>query len=93
MSGGSRMTGHDATGWAIDVMTAWTDQDDQAFVHERIATYLAEPDGASRLITGLVNLSGLLMSGLEVTTGKAPPEILRAIGSTIARHPQPHSQG
>ncbi|TRW88032.1 hypothetical protein FK535_06305 [Mycolicibacterium sp. 018/SC-01/001] len=76
------------TRWAIDVMTAWT-EDDCAFYQQRVHTYLAEPHGDTGLITGLVNLTGLLLSGMEVTTGKTPAEILSAIASTIARHSPP----
>lgn len=83
------------TRWAIDVMTAWVDHDrDSDFVHERIDAYSAEPDGYPGLITGLINLSGLLLMGLEVSMGTSTPEILQAIASTVARHdPSPTVEG
>ncbi|BBZ28873.1 hypothetical protein MMAD_31680 [Mycolicibacterium madagascariense] len=77
----------DKTRWAIDVMTAWThDGHDTDFWQERIAAYLSEPEGYEGLITGLVNLSGLLLMGMEVTTGKSTPEVLQAIASTVSRN-------
>ncbi len=82
------MADDEKTLWAIDVMTAWT-EDDCAFYQQRVDTYLAEPHGDTGLITGLVNLTGLLLSGMEVTTGKTPAAILAAIASTIARDGTP----
>ena len=46
--------------WAIDVMTAWAQGGGTGFVHDRVDSYLAEPQGHPGLITGLINLSGLL---------------------------------
>ena len=83
------MADDDKTRWAIDVMTAWTQDQDTAFMHERINAYLTEPEGSSGLITGLVNLSGLLLMGMGVTTGKTTRETLQAIASTVARSGQP----
>lgn len=83
------MADDEKTRWAIDVMTAWTQDPGCEFLHERIHTYLAEPQGSPGLITGLVNLSGLLLMGMEATTGRAGPEILQAIASTLARQGQP----
>jgi hypothetical protein len=84
------MTDDEKTRWAIGVMTAWADQDSGSdFVHERIDAYLAEPEGCSGLITGLMNLSGLLLMGMEVSTGKSTPEILQAIASTVTRQGRP----
>lgn len=82
------MADDDKTRWAIDVVTAWTHGDND-FMHERIDAYLAEPDGRAGLITGLVNLSGLLLSGMELTTGKNTSEVLQAIASTVARQGRP----
>ncbi len=82
------MSDDDKTRWAIDVMTAWSHDDCADFVHERIDAYLAEPHGSPDLITGLVNLSGLLLMGMEATTGKGTPEILQAIAATLSRHGQ-----
>ena len=48
--------------------------EDSDFMHDRIDAYLAEPKGCTGLITGLINLSGLLLSGMEMTTGKEPRE-------------------
>lgn len=79
------------TRWAIDVMTAWAlDDHHDRFVHDRIDAYADEPQGSAGLITGLVNLSGLLLSGLEVAMGKEAKDILQAIGSTIARNEASH---
>jgi hypothetical protein len=41
------------------------------------------------LITGLVNLSGLLLMGMEMTTGKTTEATLQAIASTVSRLGQP----
>ncbi|BBY57147.1 hypothetical protein [Mycolicibacterium sarraceniae] len=83
----------DKTRWAIDVMTAWNHDEGAEFLHQRIDAYTAEPDGCSGLITGLVNLSGLLLSGMEATTGKSGAEILQAIASTITRQAEPPETG
>lgn len=84
------MADDEKTRWAIDVMTAWVDHDcDSDFMHERIDAYSAEPDGYPGLITGLINLSGLLLMGMEVSMGKSAPEILQAIASTVARSDLP----
>ncbi len=85
------MADDEKTRWAIDVMTAWTHGGDADFVHDRVDCYLAEPHGGPGLITGLINLSGLLLMGMEATTGKATPEILQAIASTLSRNAQPPS--
>ena len=79
------MADDEKTRWAIDVMTAWTHDQDADFLHQRIDAYLAEPQGCPGLITGLVNLSGLLLMGMEATTGKSGPQILQAIASTLSR--------
>ena len=86
------MADDEKTRWAIDVMTAWTRDESADFVHDRIDAYVDEPQGSAGLITGLVNLSGLLLMGLEATTGKSTSEILQAIASTLARHEQPPSR-
>lgn len=84
------MADDEKTRWAIDVMTAWTHDDQNTdFMHERIDSYVSEPEGCEGLITGLVNLSGLLLSGMEMTTGNSTREILQAIASTVSRHGQP----
>jgi hypothetical protein len=81
------MPDDEKTRWAIDVMTAWVDHDtDGDFVHERIEAYLSEPEGTAGLVTGLVNLSGLLLMGMEACLGKSTPEILQAIATTLSTH-------
>ncbi|MCV7225154.1 hypothetical protein [Mycolicibacterium komossense] len=82
------MADDDKTRWAIDVMTAWAQGGDTGFVHDRVDSYLGEADGGPGLITGLINLSGLLLMGMEATTGKSTPEILQAIASTVSRNGQ-----
>ena len=79
------MADDEKTRWAIDVMTAWAQQGDDVCVHDRIDSYLSEPDGTPGLVTGLVNLSGLLLSGMEISTGKSTQEILQTIAATISR--------
>ena len=80
------MADDEKTRWAIDVMTAWVDHShDTEFVHARIDDYLAEPEGHFGLTTGLINLSGLLLTGMEVTLGKSPQEILQTIAVTLSR--------
>jgi hypothetical protein len=83
------MADDEKTRWAIDVMTAWTHGDDATFLHERIDAYRLEPEGSEGLITGLVNLSGLLLMGMEMTTGKTTEATLQAIASTVSRLGQP----
>ncbi|OYN76025.1 hypothetical protein [Mycolicibacterium sphagni] len=85
------MADDDKTRWAIDVMTAWAQGGDTGFVRDRVDSYLGEPHGCPGLITGLINLSGLLLMGMEATTGKTTPEILQAIASTLSRQGQPPS--
>jgi hypothetical protein len=86
------MADDEKTRWAIDVMTAWVDHDtDGDFVHERIDAYSSESEGCVGLITGLVNLSGLLLMGMEVSLGRSTPEILQTIATTLTKHESPPS--
>ncbi|AFP42885.1 hypothetical protein MSMEI_6459 [Mycolicibacterium smegmatis MC2 155] len=66
-------------------MTAWLDDRDDDLLHARIESYLGEPEGASALAIGLVNLSGLLLMGLETLIGKDGQEILQTIAMTVSR--------
>lgn len=79
------MADDEKTRWAIDVMTAWLDDRDDDLLHARIESYLGEPEGASALAIGLVNLSGLLLMGLETLIGKDGQEILQTIAMTVSR--------
>lgn len=79
------MADDEKTRWAIDVMTAWIDDRDDGLLAARIDDYLAEADGPAGLATGLVNLSGLLLMGMEATLGKSTQEILQAIAMTLSR--------
>lgn len=80
------MADDDKTRWAIDVMTAWIDhRQDGDFLHARIDAYLSEPDGAAGLTTGFINLTALLLMGMEATLGKTPQEILQTIAVTVSR--------
>lgn len=83
------MADDEKTRWAIDVMTAWIDDRDDELLHARIDGYLDEPDGAAALTAGLVNLSGLLLMGMEVTLGRSPQEILQTVAMTLERHASP----
>ncbi|OAN40701.1 hypothetical protein [Mycolicibacterium iranicum] len=84
------MADDEKTRWAVDVMTAWINhENDSDFVHARVDSYLSEPDGPSGLTTGLINLSGLLLMGMEATIGKSPQEILQTIAVTLSRHEEP----
>ena len=87
----SEMADDEKTRWAIDVMTAWIDDRDDDLLHDRIDQYLAEPDGAAGLTVGLVNLSGLLLSGMEAVLGKSVQEILQTIAVTVSRADEPPS--
>ncbi|NVN53976.1 hypothetical protein [Mycolicibacterium hippocampi] len=80
------MVDDEKTRWAIDVMTAWVDHEhDREFIHDRVEQYLSEPQGSAGLISGLVNLSGLLLMGLEIQSGRTSQEILQAIATTVSR--------
>ena len=83
------MADDEKTRWAIDVMTAWADHGDGSsdFLHQRIDDYAAEHNGYPGLITGLINLNGLLLMGMEMTTGKTPAEILQTIAVTVSNRP------
>ena len=85
------MPDDEKTRWAIDVMTAWIDDRDDALLHARIDQYLAEPDGAAGLTVGLVNLSGLLLMGLETTLGTSAQEVLQTIAVTVSGTDRPQS--
>jgi hypothetical protein len=65
-------------------MTAWLDDRDDDLLRARIESYLGEPEGASALAIGLVNLSGLLLMGLETLIGKDGQEILQTIAMTVS---------
>ena len=48
---------------AIEVMTAWTDsEDDTEFVAQRASQHTAGPDDGLALTTGLISLCGLLFN-------------------------------
>ncbi|MCP2625407.1 hypothetical protein NLB33_25365 [Mycolicibacterium smegmatis] len=79
------MADDEKTRWAIDVMTAWLDDRDDDLLRARIESYLGEHEGASALAIGLVNLSGLLLMGLETLIGKDGQEILQTIAMTVSR--------
>lgn len=79
------MADDEKTRWAIDVMTAWIDDRDDGLLAARIDSYLAAPEGIAGLTTGLVNLSGLLLMGMEATLGRSSQEILQAIAMTVSR--------
>jgi hypothetical protein len=64
------MSDDEKTRWATDVTTAWTHDGCADFLRDRVDTYLAEPDGCPGLITGLIDLSGLLLMGMEATTAR-----------------------
>jgi len=81
------MADDEKTRWAIDVMTAWVHDDHSTdFVGRRVEAYVSEPDGSAGLITGLINLSGLLLMGLEATIGKGTEDILQTIAATLSRN-------
>ncbi|MDA2893615.1 hypothetical protein PDG61_22050 [Mycolicibacterium sp. BiH015] len=80
------MPDDEKTRWAIDVLTAWVDhEDDSEFMHARVDSYLSEADGPSGLTTGLINLAGLLLMGLETSLGRSAQEILQTIAITVSR--------
>jgi hypothetical protein len=64
---------------AIDVMTAWSDQDgDKFFLASRVAAYAgAEPQGAMKLTVGFVNLTAILLLQLQEASGADTQSILR----------------
>jgi hypothetical protein len=74
---------------AIDVMTAWTtEQDGTEFTASRVAEYLGDPDGGRAFLNGMISLSGYLLVGLaraEGESGNATPEEMLAILQDIAR--------
>jgi hypothetical protein len=75
---------------AIDVMTAWTtDPDNADFAISRANEYMNEgPDGYQTLLAGFVGLSGWLLIRLakaEGKSGKAAQDGMRAILQDIAR--------
>jgi hypothetical protein len=61
---------------AIEVMTAWTDnQDSTDFVSERIGEYTERPDDGLELTAGLVNLAGVLLQNLAKARGNGTVRI------------------
>jgi hypothetical protein len=74
---------------AIDVMTAWTfEQDRTDFAGSRVTEYLGEPDGGFEFLMGLLSLSGWLLlraAKAEGESGNATPEEMRAVLQDIAR--------
>ena len=65
---------------AIEVMTAWTDnQNDTEFAAQRAAQYTAGPDDGLTLTVGLISLSGILLQNLAKARGDGTPEGERAI--------------
>jgi hypothetical protein len=75
---------------AVDVMTAWTSDPDNAdFAIGRAHEYLNEgPEGYQTLLAGFVGLSGWLLIRLakaESQSGKATRDEMRTILQDIAR--------
>jgi hypothetical protein len=78
---------------AIDVVTAWTDNEDNTdFVSERVGEYLAGPDDGITLTVGLVNLFGVLLMNLAKVRGASGDgmteeqrEILRELALRTSR--------
>ena len=64
---------------AIDVMTAWSvDNDDEFFLASRVAAYAgAEPAGAMKLTVGFVNLTAILLLQLQEASGADAHTILQ----------------
>jgi hypothetical protein len=64
---------------AIDVMTAWSDlDDDQFFLASRVAAYAgAEPEGAMKLTVGFVDLAAILLLQLQEASGADTQTILQ----------------
>jgi hypothetical protein len=77
---------HDATREAIAVMTAWTDGTDGAeFSAEQIMRIAREDEnGISILVSGLVNLAGILLVEHQQVTGHAPVETLQSIAAKLS---------
>jgi hypothetical protein len=76
---------NDAMLAAIEVVTAWTDnQDDNEFVAERATQYTAGPDGGLTLTIGLITLSGVLLQNFAKARGDGTPEGERAILRELA---------
>jgi hypothetical protein len=76
---------------AIDVMTAWTDQQDSTeFISRRAGEHLAGTDEGVELTSGLVTLCGVLLLNLAKAAGASgdgTPEEQRAILQDLARGP------
>jgi hypothetical protein len=78
---------------AVDVMTAWTaDPDDAEFAISRATEYMSEgPEGYQALLAGFVGLSGWLLIRLARAEGasgqdtQATHDAMRAILQDIAR--------
>jgi hypothetical protein len=65
---------------AIEVMTAWTDdQDSTDFASARAGEHTAGPDGGLELTAGLISLAGVLLQNLAKARGDGTPEGERAI--------------
>jgi len=82
---------NDAVRAAIDVMTAWTSEQDRTnFASSRVAYYVGKgPESEGQLLVGLLSLTGWLLTRLakaEGESGNATPEEMRAILQDIALH-------
>nr|WP_296769048.1 hypothetical protein [Rhodococcus sp. (in: high G+C Gram-positive bacteria)] len=77
---------HDSTREAIAVMTAWTDgTDGVVFSAEQIMRIAREDDdGISTLVSGLVNLAGILLVEHEQATGQVPARTLQAVAAKLS---------
>ena len=64
---------------AIDVVTAWSNQDDdKGFLASRVAAYAgAEPAGAMKVTVGFVNLAAILLLQLQAASGADAQKILQ----------------
>ena len=78
---------------AIEVVTAWTDsEDDNEFVAQRASQHTAGPDDGLTLTVGLISLSGVLLQNLAKLRGASGEatadeqrEILRELALRVER--------
>ncbi|MDJ0392496.1 hypothetical protein QMK17_04000 [Rhodococcus sp. G-MC3] len=77
---------HDSTREAIAVMTAWADgADGVVFSAEQIMRIAEEDDdGISTLVSGLVNLAGILLVEHQQVTGREPARTLQAVAAKLS---------
>jgi hypothetical protein len=68
-------------GPAIAILTEWANSGDDQPSGDVLLSYIADDIPEQDLVTGLINLAGILLIKLEKGTGKPAPELMRDLAT------------